>query len=122
MSGCSFCGAAGVVQWTRRPNAAELAAHVAVVQEWRDGITLLADPQEPAPEFAPLPKASDTAVSVYACAAHAIQIDLAAFVHSANCTAPNPDNLPNCDCTPEPIPADSVSPITEDTLPASWQR
>lgn len=116
MTGCSYCGAAAVVQWVRRPNGAEIAAYAAMVQEWRDSVALLADPQA-MPAFGALPTVADTTVSVYACGAHAISLDLAALVHAPECSAPNPDHLPNCDCVPESV---SAVPVEGDTLPASW--
>jgi hypothetical protein len=38
-------------------------------------------------------------INVFACINHQLNANLAAEVHQSTCTAPNPANLPNCDCT-----------------------
>jgi hypothetical protein len=91
------------VQWRRRPTPAELADVVAAEQDFRARVTAATDPEQP-PVFGPLPTAADTTIPVYACGPHAITRDLAALVHASDCTAPDPDLLPGCNCTPEPAP------------------
>jgi hypothetical protein len=39
-------------------------------------------------------------VNVFSCQAHQISTALACLTHQSTCTAPNPANLPSCDCTP----------------------
>lgn len=116
---CAACGDAAVVNWRRRLTDDELAAHIAAEQERRDQALLLADPQQPPPVFPPLPDGSDDTRTVYACGPHAIHMDAAALIHQGSCTAPNPDHLPGCDCTPEALP----EPADEEPsrLPAHWQ-
>lgn len=121
MAACSLCGEYAVVQWQRRPTDGELAAQVALIAERDATIALLADPQLLPPVPMPVPTAADTTVAVYACAAHAITIDLAAYIHAGTCSAPNTSALPNCDCTPEiPAPVAVPSPVNV-SLPAGWQ-
>jgi hypothetical protein len=110
------------VNWNRRPTDTELAEHIAREQAWRDERLLLADPQQPAPVFPPLPTAEDTTISVYACTAHAIDGTLAARIHTKSCTAPNETGRWGCDCTPEP-PATEPETIVDSTateLPDHW--
>jgi hypothetical protein len=114
---CALCGAPAVVNWQRRLTDGELDAHLALEQEKRDGRMLLADPQA-TPDFGPLPQADDCTRPVYACGPHAIAMDAAALVHQATCTAPNPDHLPGCGCTPEPAPQPAEAEPSR--LPAHW--
>lgn len=107
------------VNWRRRLTSAELAEHIAQEQSRRQERILLADPQQPAPVFPPLPTADDTTITVYACGPHAIGMDAAALIHASSCTAPNETDLPGCDCTPEPHPGDAPEP--PNTLPDHWQ-
>ncbi|MGW1744585.1 hypothetical protein ACWCRD_02995 [Streptomyces sp. NPDC002092] len=116
---CAACGGQAVVNWRRRPTADELAAHVAAEQERRQERILLADPQQAAPVFPPLPTADDTTVTMYACGAHAIGMDAAALIHAGSCSAPNETDLPGCDCEPEPHPEDAPEPPS--MLPDHWQ-
>ncbi|BFP50035.1 hypothetical protein KCMC57_64030 (plasmid) [Kitasatospora sp. CMC57] len=104
------CGTDPVVQWRRRPTDAELGTVLA------RAATLSTDgePEQPA-GLAPPPTAATTVVAVQACGRHAIGMDLAARIHSANCTAPDPEHLPGCGCTPEPLPA-QTPPSTQDTI------
>ncbi|MGW2936087.1 hypothetical protein ACWDA7_30515 [Streptomyces sp. NPDC001156] len=121
--GCSRpgCDARPLVQWQRRPTAGELAVLVAAEQSRRDQILAAAGPQAPAPVFRPLPTEQDTLIAVYACGPHAIAMDLAAVVHAADCTAPDPADLSGCNCTPEPPP--EPEPLHSDPLPLPdhWQ-
>lgn len=117
---CATCPDRAVVNWRRRPTDDELAEVVAVEQSRRDHVLLLADPQLPAPEFGPLPTADGMTRTVYACGSHAITMDAAALVHASACTAPDEDDLPGCDCTPEPHPADPPEEAPASTLPDHW--
>lgn len=63
----------------------------------------------------------EAVVPVHACAAHAITLAAAAHVHRADCPAPDPAVLPECGCTPEPLPP--PEPLGTDvmtTLPTGW--
>lgn len=116
---CAACSNDAVVHWRRRLTADELAAHIAAEQARRQERILLADPQQPAPVFPPLPDGSDDTRTVYACGPHAIHMDDAALIHASSCTAPNETDLPGCDCTPEPLPGDAPEPPSR--LPDHWQ-
>jgi hypothetical protein len=120
---CRACPSDAVCHWGRRPTDAELSALNTVETERRAQITLLADPEQP-PAFPSLPTAADTVMAVYACAAHGLTLDLAAHIHAAGCTAPNTATLPNCDCTPEPLPvanpADGSDGPPDGTMPTGW--
>ncbi|GAA2137725.1 hypothetical protein GCM10009760_18440 [Kitasatospora kazusensis] len=60
-------------------------------------------------------------VTVLACAAHGITRDLAAHVHAATCTAPDPAHLPACGCTVEPIDPEPAFPAAAPVaLPSGW--
>ncbi len=106
---CVACGEPAVVNWRRRLTDDELAEHIRVEEERREQALLLADPQLPAPVFPPLPTGEDTR-TLYACADHAIGMELAARIHQATCGAPfvgshgklfvDADGIPVCDCTP----------------------
>lgn len=119
---CVACGGEAVVHWQRRPTDDELDALIETEQSRRAEALLLADEQQPAPVFPPLPTAADTTRTVYACANHAITLDGAARVHLGSCTAPNEADLPGCDCTPEspPAPEPRASASTKSRLPAHW--
>jgi hypothetical protein len=108
------------VQWQRRPTADEVAAVIAVEQARRDEALVNADPTRPAPVFGPLPTGEDTLIAVFGCGPHAINMDLAALVHAANCTAPNVANLPSCNCTPEPAPPPQPMHTEAQPLPDHW--
>lgn len=58
--------------------------------------------------------------AVFGCGPHAITLDLAALVHAPTCTAPNPVNLPGCDCTPEPAPPPEPMLGAAQPLPDHW--
>lgn len=60
----------------------------------------------------------DAVDAVYACGAHAIELDLAGHVHAPDCLAPNAPNHPACNCTPEPLVPIQVADAT--TLPTGW--
>lgn len=118
---CALCGVEAVVQWQRRLTDAELAGYIGLEQERRDERLLLADPQQPAPDFGPLPTAADCTRPVFACGPHAITLDAAALVHQATCTAPATADLPGCDCTPEAPPQPRLAAEAEASrLPAHW--
>lgn len=112
------CASTAVVQWRRRLTAVELAELVRAEEGRRAEITLLADPQSP-PVFGPMPGAGDSTVAVFACADHALDLELAAHIHAAECAAPHPDHMPACDCEPEPHPIPEAPPATV-TLPTGW--
>lgn len=118
---CGACGTRAVVNWRRRPTDDELAHHVHAEQGRRNELLLLADPQQPAPQFGPLPTAADTARTVYACADHAIDGEAAGFIHQGTCTAPNETGRWGCDCAPEPHPEPEPAPEPDNShLPAHW--
>lgn len=98
------------VQWSRRPTSAELDAILA-----RATALNQAAEQDQPPELAPPPTKGTSVIAVQACGRHAIGMDLAAHIHAADCTAPDPAHLPACGCTPEPLPA-PTPPSTQDTV------
>lgn len=108
-----------VVQWQRRLTDAEMAAHLETHQMLRAWALHEADSEKPMPAFGPLPTAADTSRAVFACADHAIHLDLAALVHAADCRAPHPDHLPACDCQPDQAPPPDEPPPAV-TLPTGW--
>ncbi len=110
---CRTCGEAPVVHWLRRLTTDEVAAEQAIEQARRDQALLLADPQQPAPDFGPLPDYLDATTPVYACAKHALALDQAALIHAHDCAAPP------CDCTPEPHP-EPLAPPPAPELPPGW--
>jgi hypothetical protein len=113
------CGGDAVVNWQRRPTAAEVADVINTEVDRRTELLILADPQLPRPQFGPLPTGDSMTRAVYACAEHAISLDGAAHVHQSVCTAPNPADLPGCNCTPDmPEPADEPAPRVQ--LPDHW--
>ncbi|MCX5209824.1 hypothetical protein OG689_11060 [Kitasatospora sp. NBC_00240] len=113
------CLGAPAVQWSRRPSEAELANIVAAEQVRRDEIIAAADPEQPAPQFDPLPTAADIHVAVHACSEHPISMDLATLTHAATCTTPLLGKLPSCGCTPENAAPPTPPPATV-TLPTGW--
>lgn len=113
------CGSPVVAQWQRRPTADELATLVATAETRHAEILAEADPEKP-PVFGPLPTVADSTMPVYACANHAIDLDLAARIHAADCAAPHPDHHPGCDCTPEPLPEPEPLHAEMVTLPTGW--
>lgn len=118
---CAACGERARVHWQRRLTDTELADYQAAEQSRRDERLQLADPQLPAPVFPPLPTSADCTRIVPACGPHAISMDAAAHIHGKDCTAPNPDHLPDCDCDPEPLP--EPAPAEQQTgpeLPDHW--
>lgn len=119
-SSCNACPEDLVVQWQRRPTDVEVAGLVAAEQERRALVLALADPAMPPPVFGPLPDAEATTIAVFACADHAISLDAAACIHSADCPAPHPDRLLDCGCDPEPHPGPQplIAPMTR--LPSHW--
>jgi hypothetical protein len=106
--GAPGCRNSTVVQWRRRLTPAEATAYLAqqetlrawALHEAPDGILL-----------GPAPVLGDATRAVYACADHAIHIDLAARVHAADCQA--------CDCDPEPLPGPEPD-ATHLALPTGW--
>lgn len=117
---CGHCGARALVQWARRPTDAEHAVIMGAHQRLAADALAAAGPGGPMPVIGPAPTAESSTVAVYACAVHAIHVDAAARVHAAGCSAPHPDRLPQCDCTPEPLP-EPVDPHPTVTLPTGWQ-
>lgn len=117
--GCGLCGGPAVVHWQRRLTDAEFADYLHAEQTRRDTATLLADPQQPPPAFGPMPLPDDCTRPVFACIHHAIGQDAAARIHTKACTAPNAQDLPACDCTPEPLPTPEPEPAPQQ-LPAGW--
>lgn len=121
---CTLCGEpvggdrVGV-NWQRRLTDDELAVEIAAEKSRREQVLLLADPQQPAPVFPPLPDGADFTRTIYACGDHAIHMDAAALIHQGSCTAPNLDHLPGCDCTPESLPEPSDEEPSR--LPDHWQ-
>jgi len=117
------CGATGVVHWQRRLTSSELGALVTVEEERRRQVLALADPEQPRLSFPPLPTAQDCTRAVYACPAHAINLELASHVHQSTCTAPNAAQLPACDCTPELIdPTPLATPmVATQILATGWE-
>lgn len=115
---CGQCGSPAIAQWRRRLTDAELADLTAAETARREQILLLSDPEQ-IPAFGPMPGADDSTRSVFACPDHAIHLDLAAHIHAADCQAPHPDHLPECDCQPEPHPA-PYEPPTMTVLPTGW--
>jgi hypothetical protein len=107
------------VNWQRRLTPDEITGQQAIEQARRDQVLLLADPQQPAPVFPPLPDCADYTRIVHGCADHAIARDAAALTHRAACTAPAVANLPDCDCTPEAAPESDPQPEAV-TPPAGW--
>lgn len=96
---CAACGGPAVVHWQRRLTDTEITMQQAIEQDRRKEVALLADPDQPAPVFPPMPDFLDATTTIPACASHSISIDLAALVHAKDCAAP-----PKCTCTPEPTP------------------
>ena len=96
---CAACGEPAVVHWQRRLTTDEIAAQQAIEQARHDQIILLAAPQLPKPVFPPMPDLLDATRIVLACGQHAIGIEAAALIHTAECAAP-----PKCTCTPQPLP------------------
>jgi hypothetical protein len=62
----------------------------------------------------------DATVPVFGCDQHLIGLDLAAHVHEASCTAPDPAALPGCGCTPEPLPPQESLSAPVVTLSTGW--
>lgn len=116
---CNACGNTAVVNWLRRPTDAEFAEVIANEEARRDALLDLSNKELPPPEFGPLPTVEGMTRTVYGCAQHAITLDDAALIHRSTCTAPNPDNLPGCDCTPE-TPEPEAPPVVADNLPDHW--
>lgn len=107
---CTLCGIAGgpdvwLGHWQRRLTPDEIAAHQQLEQNRRDEALLLADPDQPPPDFGPMPDGADWTRVVFGCVDHAIDRDAAALIHQATCSAP-----PTCDCTPEPVPTPTAPP------------
>ncbi|MEU1371993.1 hypothetical protein ABZ454_38790 [Streptomyces sp. NPDC005803] len=109
------------MNWQRRPTEAEIADVIAAEEARRAVLLVLADPQLPPPEFGPLPTGDGMTRTVYACGAHAISLDGASLVHKSTCTAPNPADLPGCNCVPEPsVPTPPGEATPPNLLPDHW--
>lgn len=120
---CALCGQVASVNWVRRLTDDELAALIANEQAQRDQI-LTQYPAGDPPAFGPMPAADNSTRVVFACAQHAITLDLAALIHANTCTAPNAADLPNCDCTPTAFPPPSPlvdKQLAARPLPDHWQ-
>ncbi|WP_367134445.1 MULTISPECIES: hypothetical protein [Streptomyces] len=120
---CRLCAQRAVVSWQRRLTDEEFTAHLAWEQDRRDRVLQLADPQLPVPIFGPMPRPEECTTTVFACGDHAIELDAAARVHRATCTAPSVRDVPGCDCTPEPAPPPDPEPTAADiaaVLPPGW--
>jgi hypothetical protein len=118
---CENCGSQdGMGQWLRRLTDSEFADILAAEQQRRATLLELADPQQPPPEFGPLPTPGDYTRAVYACTNHVIAQNLAHRIHQNTCAGPNSAALPACDCTPEPEPTPAPTPDPTPTGPASW--
>jgi hypothetical protein len=108
------------VGWSRRLTDDETAAVVEAEEKRRAWEIMLADPELGPPEFGPMPTGEGMTAPVYGCLDHAIGIEAASRIHEATCTAPNPAQLPDCDCTTEtpayePLEAEDARP-----LPDTW--
>lgn len=114
----SGCQERPLVQWRRRLTAAELAVELAAERARRDNRYLLRDVRKAPPDFGPMPTGGDFVRSVQACGGHAISIDAAALVHTADCAGPDSATLPECGCTPERAP--EPTPAVVQSLPAHW--
>lgn len=110
---CRTCGSSAAVHWLRRLTDAERATQQAIEQARRDQALLLADRQLPTSDFGPMPDYLDATTPVYGCVKHAVTLDQAALIHTADCTAPP------CNCTPEPHPAPPPGPEPA-PLPPGW--
>lgn len=123
MPACTYCGVPAVVQWVRRPNGPELSTEVARVKERHAKHVELSDPQLPPPSAPVLPTAADTTMAIYACGDHAITASAASLIHASTCSAPNPTNLPACDCVQEQHPSPPIPPQGKKSkLPPDWQQ
>lgn len=116
---CGTCGAPPAVQWRRRPTDDELAALISAEQQRRDQASTPADTAGPT-AGQPLLTAANTTIAVFACPDHAIHVDHAARIHSADCPAPHPEHLPACGCEPEPHPKPEELGGPKVLLPTGW--
>lgn len=109
------CGLPAVVQWQRRPTAAETAA-IQAAAEARLAAAVAAG--LPAPKES-LPTAAESVVAVYACADHSLSPDDAALIHQSTCTGPGRDG--RCNCVPEaPVPDSPTPDEPGPRLPPGW--
>ncbi|RLU81113.1 hypothetical protein CTZ27_33265 [Streptomyces griseocarneus] len=111
------------MSWQRRLADKEFASHLAWERDRRARAVQLADPQMPEPAFGPMPQPETCTITVFACVEHAITLDSAARVHRATCTAPSANDLPGCDCEPEPVSPPDPDPAVSDVgvvLPPGW--
>ncbi|MFE5868802.1 hypothetical protein ACFQ6V_09130 [Streptomyces roseifaciens] len=110
------------MNWQRRLTPVEFAAHLEWEQQRRERAAQLADPQQPPPDFGPLPQPEGCTTTVFACADHAVTLEVAALIHQGTCTAPSLDDLPGCNCAPEPAAPSTPEPGTApaDALPPGW--
>lgn len=116
----SVCTGGAVAQWQRRLTDEELAEHVAAERERRDRLVARAEEAgRVIPAFGALPCAGDCTRVVFACADHAIPLDLAARVHESGCSAPDARTGQGCDCAPEPLDLPPMH-VPLVVLPAGW--
>lgn len=106
--------------WSRRLTDAEIASVIETEEKRRAWEIMLADPQLGPPVFGPMPTGEDMTAPVYGCLDHAIAIEAAARIHEATCTAPNPAQLPGCDCTTETPPHEPLEAEDARPLPDIW--
>lgn len=57
---------------------------------------------------------------VHACPNHTITLALGSRIHAAQCSAPNPADLPGCDCSPEEQPTPEPNQPDTVTLATGW--
>lgn len=117
---CNICGnQERLFQWQRRLTDTEFVNHLALEKARRDERLRLADPEQPEPDFGPMPTPADCVTPVFGCVNHAISGDAASLIHQGTCTAPDPAHLPGCNCTPEPAPKPEPDPVPA-LLPPGW--
>lgn len=105
------CSTVALVHWLRRLTPVEVEVEHTKELDRRTGWP---------PELAASVPLTDGAVYSYtveACGPHAIDQDAATQVHQATCSGPNSPHLPQCDCTPEPLP-DAPAPAQQ--IPEHW--
>ena len=115
---CGACNGPALAQWQRRLTPDEYTAETAILQDRWDKAFELRDQSKPDPIQPPMPDAGTYTRAVYACGSHAIAMAGAARIHQNTCSGPNSPALPRCDCTPEPLPAQTQH--TAAAVPEHW--